>query len=459
MGLAVRDRGTSGEEITQAKVEALAYGPYGVARPQGHVVLIPRTAPGDEVKARIVARRANYAIGEPVSVVKPSSLRQEPPCPYFDACGGCPWQAVQYEAQLAAKQKNIEDALTRIGKLGGFELLPILPSASVYHYRRRVRLHADGQKRLGYYRAFSHELIEVDSCLVADPRADLRLGQARSWLKSLRTPVDQLDLVVGDQEDPAVFAGRARGRFARDDDSASSRFLEAHREIGGLILFGRDWRRCWGQGKVLIRLADDLTLQIDAELFSQVNPEGNLQLAREALAWGEFHPGDRVLELYCGAGNFTLPIAKRAGEIVAVEGHPRSIQNGRSNSRLNRLSNIRWICSPADQAVRELRRRGERFTKILLNPPRSGAKGLEDDLASLGAGKILYVSCEPPTLARDLAALGRKGYRATRIRPVDLFPHSYHVEVVAELVPSSGGSAPNPASEWEMGKEKKAVEH
>ena len=434
MGLAVGDRETPGEEMIQARVEALAYGPYGVARPQGHVVLIPRTAPGDEVKARIVARRANYAIGEIVSLVTPSPVRQEPPCPYFDGCGGCPWQAVQYDAQLAAKQKNVEDALRRIGKLSGFELFPILPSPSAYHYRRRVRLHADGQKRLGYYRAFSHDLIEVDSCLVADTQANLRLGQARNWLRSLKTPVEQLELVVGDQEDPVVFAGKAGGKFARDDDSTSSHFLKAHREIGGLILFGRGWRRSWGQGKVLIRLAEDLALQIDAELFSQVNSEGNLQLARELLAWGGFHPGDRVLELYCGAGNFTLPIAKHAREIVAVESHPRSIQNGRTNSQLNRLSNIRWICSPADQAVRTLRGKGESFTKILLNPPRSGAKGLADDLASLGAEKILYVSCEPPTLARDLAALDRKGYKLVRVRRVDLFPHTYHVEAVAEMV-------------------------
>jgi len=417
--------------MIQARVEALAYGPYGVARPQGHVVLIPRTAPGDEVKARIVARRANYAIGEIVSLVTPSPVRQEPPCPYFDGCGGCPWQAVQYDAQLAAKQKNVEDALRRIGKLSGFELFPILPSPSAYHYRRRVRLHADGQKRLGYYRAFSHDLIEVDSCLVADPQANLRLGQARNWLRSLKTPVEQLELVVGDQEDPVVFAGKAGGKFARDDDSTSSHFLKAHREIGGLILFGRGWRRSWGQGKVLIRLAEDLALQIDAELFSQVNSEGNLQLARELLAWGGFHPGDRVLELYCGAGNFTLPIARRTAEVIAVEGAPLAIQSGKLSAQRNGIENIRWIHSAVPAALAQLKRRREKFSQLVLDPPRAGAKGLEAELASLGAAKLLYVSCDPATLARDLAALAKHGYRLRTIQPVDLFPHSFHVETLA----------------------------
>lgn len=418
----------------RVRIESLAYGPYGVAREQGQVVLVPQSVPGDEVEARILTVKRNYAIGEIVALLTPSPARQQPPCPYFDACGGCPWQAARYDVQLAAKQKSVEDALSRIGKLSGFELLPILPSTQEYHYRRRVRLHADKRGRLGYYRLSSHELIEIESCLVADAHANDHLRRAREWLKELKTPIQQIELIVGDAAGQIVFAGKAEGTLARGDEAVSPRFLDAHPEIQGLILFGRRWRRVWGEGKVSINIADALALEVDAELFSQVNRAGNLELARQVIEWGEFASHDRVLELYCGAGNFTLPIARRVHEVVAVEGNPQSIENGRANGRRHGVENIRWVCSPAAGAVKTLRQKGERFSTAVLNPPRAGAKGLEEDLAALGVEKILYVSCEPPTLARDLGALERQGYKLTRVRPFDLFPHSYHVEAVAEMV-------------------------
>lgn len=430
----MNDRERAEPKTIRVKVESLSHGPYGIARDRGRVVLIPHSVPGDEVEAHIGVEKENYATARLVSLIEPSPFRQQAPCPYFSACGGCPWQAVRYEAQLAAKQKNVEDALTRIGKLSGFELFPILPSKNEYEYRRRVRLHTDKQRRLGYYRAFSHRLIEIETCLIADTKANHHLCHAREWLRELKTPVEQLELVVGDADNQIVLAGKTDGRLAPDDEVVSSHFLQAHPEISGLVLFGRGWRHCWGQGQVGIRAADGLTLEIDAELFSQVNREGNLEIARQVLEWGEFKPHDRVLELYCGAGNFTLPVAQRVREVVAVEGNPRSIANGTANGRRNRLGNIRWVCSPVAKAARELRQRGEKFSAVVLNPPRAGAKGLEEDLVLLEAQKILYVSCEPPTLARDLAAFGRHGYRVTRVRPVDLFPHSYHVEALAEMV-------------------------
>lgn len=423
----------STESTKIVKIDSLAYGPYGIGRKEGQVLLVPLTAPGDEVEVRIAEEKNNYAIGELLHLLKPSPMRRSPPCPYFGMCGGCPWQHIQYEGQLAAKEKSVEDALLRIGRLGGFELLPIFRSPREYQYRRRIRLQGDKRKRLGFHRAFSHELIEIDSCLIADPQADRHLSHAREWIRGLRTHVRHLEIVQGDEEPQVVLVGKGEGEFAVEDDAASSRFLDFHKEINGLILFGRGWRRSWGQGKILIRSEDGLRMEMDGEVFSQVNREGNSQLVRELLRWGEFNDQDRVLELYCGAGNFTLPVARRSQAVTAIEGNPRSVENGKINSRLNRLENIHWLRSHVPTAVRQLRESGERFSKVILNPPRSGAKGLEEDLASLGAEKILYVSCNPPTLARDLAALCQKGYRLTRVRPIDLFPHTFHVEALAEV--------------------------
>lgn len=421
------------KELT-LKIDSLAYGPYGVGRNEGKVILVPQTAPGDEAQIQVVEERRNYVIAKLLRLVKPSPLRQAPPCPYFGPCGGCPWQHLQYEAQLAAKEKNVQDALRRIGRLNGFELLPILRSPRAYHYRRRIRLQADRGKRIGFHRALSHELIEIDSCLIADPEIDRHLSHAREWIMLLKTQVQYVEILRGDKEEKVLLVGRAAGGFAPGDDAASSRFHQQHHDITGLIMFGPGWRRSWGQRKILTRSEHGIRMDVDGEVFTQVNGEASRQLVRELLQWGEFHDQDRVLELYSGAGNFTLPVAQHAHEVVAIEGDPRSVENGRANSQSNRLHNIRWVTAPVPKGVKRLRDKDEKFSKIILNPPRAGAKGLEEDLAPLGAEKILYVSCDPATLARDLAALTKKGYTLARVRPVDLFPHTFHVEALAEMV-------------------------
>lgn len=415
------------------KIDSLSYGPYGVGRRDRQAILTPLTAPGDEAKVRIVEQRGNYAIAQMTELLKPSPLRQTPPCPYFGDCGGCPWQHLEYSAQLAAKQKNVVDALRRIGKLEGFELRPIVRSQQEYHYRGRIRLQVDGKKRVGFYRAFSHRLIEIDSCLITEHDADRHLRHAREWVGELRTPIRQIEIIRGDNSGEIVFVGKGEGDFYPDDEAVSSSFLKRHRQISGLVLLGRGWRRAWGREKISVRSQSGIKMELDAEIFTQVNRPANNLLVQELLSWGEFHRQDRILELYSGAGNFTLPLARRSREILAVEGNPRAVENGEMNSRSNGLKNIRWICSPAPSAVRRLAENGEKFSKIILNPPRSGAKGIESDLVSLGAGKILYVSCDPTTLARDLAALGQKGYKLGRVQPVDLFPHTFHVETLAEM--------------------------
>ncbi|MFQ5541493.1 MAG: 23S rRNA (uracil(1939)-C(5))-methyltransferase RlmD, partial [Candidatus Binatia bacterium] len=379
----------SSNEI-KLKIDSLAYGPYGIGRDKRRVILVPLTVPGDEVGVRVVEEKKNYAIGQLSHLVKPSPLRLIPPCPYFDRCGGCPWQQIEYEGQLAAKEKIVVDSLQRIGRLDGFELLPILRSPKVDGYRRRIRLQADDHKRLGFYRASSHDLIEIESCLVADPQVDRHLGVARKWITGLRTELQQVEMIVGDGEEQIVVVGRAKGRFSPEDDPLCSTLVAGHKEIRGIILSGPGWHRSWGRAKILIRSDDDMVMEVDGDIFTQVNREGNYRLVGEILRWGEFGHQDRVLELYSGAGNLSLPVARRAMEVVAIDGNPQSVRNGKENGQLNRIENIRWLCSDVPKAARGLIRDHEQFSKIVLNPPRSGAKGLEHELASLNADKILY---------------------------------------------------------------------
>jgi len=417
-------------EIT-LEIDSLSYGPYGVGRIDGKAVMVPKTAPGDRVAARIVAAKPRYAVGEALRVIEPSPLRQTPPCPFVNECGGCPWQHIRYDAQLKAKQQNVESALRRIGRLDGFELRPIIPSPQEYRYRRRIRLQCDRAGKLGYFRPASHEVIEIDDCLIADGKLTGFIAPLRRWVHELATAVEYVEIVTGDEPDQIVVVGKSGGEFKAPDATACDRLLDEAGGISGLVLHGPNWRKTWGRTAISLVVEDGICMRVDADVFTQVNAEGNRKILSELLAAGEFQSQDRVLELYCGAGNFTLSIARRVAEVAAVEGSRLSIQYGKLSAQRNGLENIRWVCSAVPAALSRLKQRREKFTRLVLDPPRAGGKGLEAELASFGAERLIYVSCDPATLARDLGALTNHGYRLRMVQAVDLFPHSFHVETVA----------------------------
>ena len=204
--------------------------------------------------------------------------------------------------------------------------------------------------------------------------------------------------------------------------------------MAGIVLAGPGWRRQWGETALSFVVDGDLTLRHDADAFAQINPEGNRKLVDELLSWDAFEKRDSVLEIYAGAGNLTLPMARRVRRVTAVEAGWRLVRNGKRNARDNGLDNVRWLRQDAGRAVDELVRQDRRFTTVVLNPPRAGAKEVAPKLAALGARRILYVSCNPATLARDLRQLTDQGFTLRRVRPVDLFPQTFHVEALAELI-------------------------
>jgi len=414
-------------------IDALSYGPYGIGRVEGRVWMVPHSAPGDTIMAHVVEDKERFSIGEIAGILAPSPARRPPPCPYVGQCGGCSWQHLNYETQLKAKQQSVDDALRRIGKLSGYDLRAIIPAADEFHYRRRIRFQVGPGKELGFYAAASHDLVKVDECLIAGEPLNRAIETLRRWSRGTNTDIEYLEIVNGDESNQIVVVVKATGDFIPRDEPACANLLGMEGGIHGLIVAGRDWRKVWGEPRITVRLRGDLNLQVDADVFTQVNSAGNRRILDELLLAGDFHKSDRVLELFSGAGNFTLPIARQAKNVVAVDGHRASIDNGKLNAQKNAIANIRWVCAPVPRAVSELKRRREQFTKIVLDPPRAGAKGVEADLAALGAAKIIYVSCNPTTLARDLAALGKLGYKLGTVQPIDLFPQTFHVETVALL--------------------------
>ena len=415
------------------KIDTLSYGPYGIGRLHGKAIMVPHTAPGDSIEARIVDAKERYSLAEAVRLIEPSPLRRTPPCPYVGQCGGCSWQHLRYDAQIKAKEQSVVDALRRIGKLEGYELRPIISSARELGYRRRIRLQVgSNNKQLGFFGAGSHRLVEIDSCRIAGEPLNELLGALRCWARGLETELEHIELVSGDGPGETIAVVQANGALAPRDERRCEELI-ADSAVRGLIVAGYDWRKTWGIPALTVNLIDEISLTVDADVFTQVNPEGNLQILRALLAAGDFQASDRALELYCGAGNFTLPIAKRVREICAVEGHRAAITCGKLNAQKHGLENIRWTSAPVPQAAARMKSRRQRFDKIVLDPPRAGAKDLYEDLAALGASKILYISCNPTTLARDLAALAKRGYTLGMVQPMDLFPQTFHVEALAVM--------------------------
>jgi 23S rRNA (uracil1939-C5)-methyltransferase len=421
-------------------IDRLAYGPAGVGRAGGHVVFVPGTVPGDEVEVRIEEEKKHYATGRLVTLRRPSPHRQVPPCPYVPRCGGCPWQQVAYREQLAAKEALVYEQMRRIGKIPQPPLQPIIPSPQQWHYRHRIRLRAEDNTRLGFSPARSHELVEVASCLIAGEAVADHLHLARIWLVSLRTRVRWVEVVIDEptgelRTKQVVLVGNAEGAFDDDDEAGCARFLAVQTDVAGLVLFGRDWRRSWGETVISFSLGcDDLTLTVSPETFTQVNLAGNRMLIASLLRLSHFQPEQRVIELFCGAGNLSLPIARHVRELIGVEHNQTAVSNARENARRVGLSNVQFLCADAHSGIRALCRTGVRANVIVLDPPRVGAAAIIEDLPRLGASMIVYVSCDPATLARDVSRLREHGYQLRTLQPLDLFPHTYHVETIAVLV-------------------------
>jgi 23S rRNA (uracil1939-C5)-methyltransferase len=408
-------------------VERLTYGPAALSHLGGQVVFVALAAPGDRVRARIVARRRGYLQAEVEQVLAAGSARAVPGCPAFPECGGCQWQHVTPPAQHAAKRAVVAEQLARLARLRTAEVLPAL-TADDWAYRARITLAAEG-RRLGYHRAASHRLVEIGGCPIADPVVSAHVRAARELAAQLRTAVERLTIAAA--PGGVVFVARLRRGAVEADRRAAETLLVERPSVRGIVLLGAGQRLVLGDVCVRVVLEPGLDVEVPADVFTQVNPAGNRLLVATALAFAGAGPGSRVLDLYAGAGNFALPLARRGARVHAIERSALAVDVGRLNA--HRLG-LDVRLEHGDVAAALAREPVGAADVVVLDPPRRGAGDAIAALGRLRAPRLVYVSCDPATLARDVGALLAGGYRLGRIQPIDLFPQTYHVETVTELL-------------------------
>lgn len=393
-------------------------------------MFVPGAAPGDRVRVRIREEHGQWARGELLHVCVAGAARRTPPCPWVARCGGCPWQHVDYPAQIAAKETNVREALARIAGVRPATMSPILPAPDEWAYRHRIRLHAGPGGALGFRAARSHALVEIDACLIAEPEVSAALAPVRALAAALATTLDEVEIVANGRG-AIVLHATARGGFREADAGRVRAWLAATPTVAGVALRGRTWQRRFGTIEIAgITESGTAPVVQRAGTFTQVNPAANRLLVRTVVAT----VGDAasVLDLFCGAGNLSLPLARGAGAVTAVDQDAAGVSDGAASAAAAGLTNLRFEIAAAD---RFLGRHGLAGADVVvLDPPRTGAATVVRALARLRPARIVYVSCEPSTLARDVRTLAGAGYTVARVQPIDVFPQSEHVETVLEAV-------------------------
>jgi len=429
---------------------ALADRGMALAHVDGLVAFVPYAAPGDLVEVAVTRRRKRHLETRLVRVLEPSPYRRDPLCPHFTHCGGCQWQHLPYAEQLAGKDASFRGFIqSRLGLRDPERFRPPLASPREWGYRNRVGWKVrvlGGVPTLGYFATGTHRLVPIRQCPVAHPRLnDLlpRLGAfLRSWPPARQGKLPQVDALV-DGTDRVLCVLHQMVSSSR----AEAANLAAGLRDAGVAAAWQQTGRKHTLSPVLsldppktacptfsVRAGDThWTVRVSPGGFVQANPAVNQLLVDELYTLREHYRGATALDLYCGAGNFTLPLARDAAEVVAVEGYPPAARDAAGNAADSGFPRVRVLAQPVAAAVEQLAVEGLRPRFALLDPPREGAADAMDGLAALGPERILYVSCAPPTLARDLEQLLARGYRVTWTRMADMFPQTAHVESLTLL--------------------------
>jgi 23S rRNA (uracil1939-C5)-methyltransferase len=433
-------------------IEKVVTGGQGIGRSDGVVVFVPLSAPGDRLKVAIEARKRNYWQGRIEEIIEPSPLRTEPLCPHYGVCGGCDLQHLSYEAQLVTKKLIVNDALQRIGKIFVPPGNP-LSSGEQWHYRNKSQYPVqDAPWRVGFFERKSHRVVDVKSCPIQPEGFDRLVALLRERLETSGETAYLESDASGNLRHIVIQRGSASHEIALTFVTATSALAAAtHKglmqECPELVsvtqnvnpkvtnrILGERFDLLAGRPYYTEQLLDK-KLQISAGSFFQANTAATELLVKRILKYIEPDGDQTVLDLYCGVGTISLPISGFVGKVIGIELNPNAAADARANVAANDARNVQIIEAAVENGIASV----ERADVVILDPPRKGcAPEVLKRVTEFRPRAIIHVSCNPATLARDLALLAELGYEAAEVQPVDMFPQTAHVECVAKVVPVRG---------------------
>jgi len=416
-------------------VVSMAFGGYGVTRVDDKVVFIPYTVTGDRASIEILKEKKNYSVAKLSEIVQSSPRRTIPPCPYFGECGGCQWQHIDYSIHGELKKEILVEILKRLGGLKEIPPAAVCPSPLPYAYRVRIQLKRKGRS-LGYYREKSHAIIDIDHCPIAHPLINQIISLLREDLGRFSS-VEEMEMNVSPEEGKGVLVLHGDS-VHRESREFLERFLRIHPVVKGIAIPREGRVTRLGDPSLSFPIFLDrpgkgrtVTFRASPGSFFQVNPDQNQRLIQTVLEFSGVKKDEQVLDLYAGIGNFTLPLSLEAGQVIGIEENRTAVQDADFNREANGIGGCRFIAGRVEEILKSWRR--ERPHLIVLDPPRTGCKAVMDQIVRLKPSRIIYTSCEPTTFARDIRLLSERGYRLQRLALVDMFPQSYHMEVVGLL--------------------------
>lgn len=434
-------------------IDKVVAGGLGLARlTSGMVVMVPFVLPGETVLVALGRQHRGYVKASLLEVVEPSLSRVEPICPHFRSCGGCDFQHADYPSQLAIKSDILNELAVRAGiDLNEVTIEPVLPSPEVFHYRQRIRLQIDSSGRIGFFERGSHAVVAIESCPLAASQLNQALDGIRrlGCFRSLCSHAASMELLLNPIDGRVAVIIQLRRKPRSADHQAAAALAAGLGLVRAVWLTGEEFASigpfCSDPasehddcGRIVYTLSDQivgrrLVVGFEAGGFCQVNLGQNERLVRQVLAWAEVGREDDVLDLFCGMGNFSLPLALGCRRVVGSDLQRSSIRGAQHNATVNQLDNCLFLRADALTAARKLLKEGERFDVVLLDPPRQGCRDILSLLPSLCSGKIIYISCDPATLVRDLCHLQEAGFALRHLRGVDMFPQTCHLEAIAML--------------------------
>lgn len=429
----------------------------GVGKYEGYTLFVPGALSGERVRVRVTKLNKNYGFGQLHEVLQPSPYRAQPPCPIYHQCGGCQLQHMTYAGQLQHKHQIVVDALERIGKLEGVPVHPTLGMDEPWKYRNKSQVPVgwvEGRIVAGFYAPKTHEIIDMQGCLIQHPYSDEIVNTTKRILHELgirpydekghRGLVRHIVARVGYHTQETMVVLVTKEREIPHKHKLIEQLRERIPHLASIVqninpsitnvIFGQDTVTLWGKDTIEDRIGD-IRFLISARSFFQVNPVQTKVLYDKALEYARLNGDETVIDAYCGIGTISLFLSQQAKRVIGVEVVADAIEDAKINAELNGIKNVEFLVGQAEQVIPELfEARGLRPDVVVVDPPRKGLEeALLQTIVDMQPERVVYVSCNPSTLARDLRYLEDRGYKTQEVQPVDMFPHTFHVECAVLL--------------------------